>query len=128
MGAHRSRPGPKPDPTRPRSRHRATPARGGVVVLPAEGVDWPPPELPPGRAWTDAERDLWRSLWQSPSASQWDDADESAVAMFVVHRSAVLSGTASAWQAQECRHLADRLGLSPQGRQALRWQIGGGGE
>ncbi len=45
------------------------------------------------------------------------------MAQFVVHSVAVIGGQASAWQAQEARHLGDRLGLTPQGLAALGWRL-----
>lgn len=112
--------GPKADPTKPHSRHRPRDAGRRVVVLPPQ-CDLPAPKLPAGREWTRADRRLWRELWSSPQASQWDDSHASSVAMYVCHVAAVLSGTAAAWQAQEARHLADELGLTPRGMLALGW-------
>lgn len=118
-------PGPMSNPTKPHSRHRE---RGQVLVLPSEGCDLPPPALPAGRKWTAAHTTLWRSLWASPQAVMWDDSFASAVAMYVAHTVAVVSGKASAWQAQEARHLGDRLGLTPQGMHALGWRLAEPGE
>lgn len=114
-------PGPKADPSRPYSRHRE---RGGrkVVMLPAQ-CDLPAPDMPEGRAWTGAERDRWAELWSSPQATMWDDSFVPAVAMYVVHVSAVLRGEAAAWMAQESRHLAEQLGLTPRGMLALGWVL-----
>lgn len=116
---------PTPDPSRPHSRYRRT---HNVVVLPAEGCSLPPPRMPKGREWTAAQRALWRELWRSPQAVMWDDSYTSTVAMYVSHVSAVLEGTASAWQAQEARHLSDRLGLSPAGMLACGWRLPDPGE
>jgi hypothetical protein len=71
--------------------------------------------MPKGREWTTAERAMWRALWRSPQACEYDDSHVASVPMFVAHTSAVLAGTAAAWQASEARQLADRLGFSPQG-------------
>lgn len=114
--------GPQPDPTRPHSRYRERGGRRGVVVLPAE-CTLPAPRLPAGRDWSRGERKLWRELWSSPQASQWDDSAASSVAMYVVHVSAVLDGKAAAWQAQEVRHLANELGITPRGMLALGWVL-----
>jgi hypothetical protein len=48
--------------------------------------------------------------------------------MYVVHCSAVLAGTAAAWQATEARHLADRLGLTPTGLASCGWRLPEPGE
>ena len=58
----------------------------------------------------------------------WDDSFVSTVGMYVAHVSAVLAGEASAWQAQEARHLSDRLGLSPAGLIACGWRLPDPGE
>lgn len=116
-------PGPLPNPARPASRHR-TAARPGLVDLPADGCDLPIPPIPTGsRKWTAAERKLWRELWQSPQATQWDDSYCIAVAVYIAHSSAILSENASAWHAQEFRHLGDKLGLTPAGMASLGWRI-----
>nr|WP_202865975.1 hypothetical protein [Kribbella turkmenica] len=97
-------------------------------MLPAEGCDLPAPKLPPGRRWAQAERRLWKELWASPQAVQWDDSAASVVASYIVLTLAVLGGTAAAWQAAEARHLADRLGLTPTGMASLGWRIAERGE
>lgn len=120
--------GPLPNPAKGRSRYTAS--RGSeqagrarrVIVLPAVCED-PVPDMPPGREWTAAERDMWETLWTGPQANEWDDSFTMAVAMYVSHTFAVLSAKATAWHAQEARHLGDRLGLTPQGMAALGWQL-----
>jgi hypothetical protein len=117
-------PGPRPNPAKPYSRYRAgvQGGRKGLRVLPSE-CTLPPPKLPAGRKWAAHERALWRELWSSPQATQWDDSYGPAVAQYVVHTAAVLGGSASAWQASEARHLGDRLGLTPQGLAGLGWAL-----
>ncbi len=112
-------PSPTPNPSRPHSRHRQS---ATLVELPAECA-LPAPRLPRGRKWSPAERALWRELWSSPQATQWDDSYVPAVAQYVVHSVAVIGGQASAWMAQEARHLGDRLGLTPQGLTSLGWRL-----
>lgn len=116
-------PGPKPNPERPHSRHRPSARSRGLILLPVNGCELPAPKLPAGRTWSRDERRAWRELWAAPQASQWDDSAVAVVAMFVVHSGAVLSGSATAWQAREARHLADALGLTPAGMAALGWKI-----
>lgn len=120
-------PGPAPNPTKPYSKHRRLGARG-LVVLPLEGCSLPAPKLPTGRKWSAAERRMWRELWSSPQAVQWDDSAALPVSMLVVYHSAVLAESASAWQAAEARYLSDKLGLTPQGMVALGWRIAEPGE
>lgn len=120
-------PGPMPNPAKDRSRYSASRAseKGAsrrVIVLPAVCTD-PVPDMPPGREWSDAEAEMWETLWTGPQANEWDDSFIMAVAMYVANTFAVLAGTGSAWQAQEARHLSDRLGLTPQGMASLGWQM-----
>jgi hypothetical protein len=117
--------GPKADPSRQYSRHRDRKATRNLLVLPSE-CTLPPPKMPVGREWTREERRLWRELWTSPQATQWDDSYSTSVAAYIVHVSAVLSGQASAWQGQEMRHLGDQLGLTPRGLLALGWALDAG--
>lgn len=120
--------GPLPNPGKDRSRYTAARAsehrRGhsGLLTLPAT-CDLPVPGLPPGREWSHPEREMWEELWTGPQANQWDDSFIPVVAMFVTHCSNILGGRASAWMAQEARHLSDRLGLTPQGMVALGWEL-----
>jgi len=119
-------PGPSRTATKPNSRaRRNTGGSGnfGFIELPAGGCDLPVPRLPAGRAWSAEERKLWRNLWRSPQATQWDDSYIAAVAAYVVHASAIYDGTAKAWSAQEFRHLGDKLGLTPQGMANLGWMV-----
>ena len=119
-------PGPQRNASKPYSRaHRAAGITGnsGLVELPASGCDLPIPKLPGGRQWSSEERKLWRNLWRSPQATQWDDSYIAAVAAYVVHASAIYDGTAKAWSAQEFRHLGDKLGLTPQGMANLGWMV-----
>lgn len=111
---------PKRNPAKPYSKYRSK--LSTAVELPPE-CSRPAPPVPPGRDWSESERELWGELWRSPQACQWAEANITAVAMYVAHSSAVLSGEASAWQAQEARHLGDRLGLTPQGMSALGWRV-----
>jgi hypothetical protein len=58
----------------------------------------------------------------------WDEAYVGVVAMLVTHEVRVLAGEASAWEAQEARHLSDRLGLTPLGLHQLGWRLPEPGE
>jgi hypothetical protein len=115
--------GPMPDPTKPYSRYRQRSGVGRKVIVLPDQCDLPAPDLPAGREWSEDECARWAELWSSPQASMWDDSYVSAVAMYVSHVSAVLTGQASAWQAQEARHLAEQLGLTPRGMLALGWVL-----
>lgn len=114
--------GPMRNPGKPYSRHRSGGGTGGLLMLQAT-CDLPVPDLPPGREWSQPEVQMWEELWTGPQANQWDDSFIPVVAMFVTHCSNILGGRASAWMAQEARHLSDRLGLTPQGMVALGWEL-----
>jgi hypothetical protein len=124
MGPTAEMSGPLANPHKPHSRHRQ---RGQVLVLPSE-CSLPAPELPGGRRWTPAHQSVWATLWSTGQAVMWDDSFVQTVAMYVVHSVAVISGKATAWQAQEARHLGDRIGLTPQGLLALGWRLAEPGE
>ncbi|WP_216699434.1 hypothetical protein [Actinotalea ferrariae] len=117
-------PGPMSNPGKPNSRrHRSPGARSGLIELPAEGCSLPVPKMPKTRDWSAEERALWRNLWKSPQANEWDDSYIPAVAAYICHAVAVYDGSASAWQAQEMRHLGGQLGLTPAGMLALGWVV-----
>lgn len=115
--------GPKRDPSKPNSRAYRD-GKGGIVRLPASGCDLPVPDMPPGRDWTDYERELWGTIWSSPQATQFDDVYVPAVAAYIAHSTAIYAGKSSAWEAAEFRHLGDKLGLTPAGLMGLGWVIG----
>lgn len=113
--------------SKPNSRaHRrpvSTSVRAVLVSLPAAGCAYPVPPLPKGREWTPNERNRWAELWESPQATQWDDSVTGTVAVLVCFESAIYSGAASAWQAQEARYAGEALGLTPKAMAALGWVI-----
>lgn len=110
---------------KPRSRaHRGTVgSRQALTDLPATGCDLPVPDLPAGREWTEADLSRWQELWGSPQATQWDETARGTVAALVIYEAAIFGGTASAWQAQECRYAAESLGLTPRALGQLGWRI-----
>lgn len=113
--------------TKPNSRaHRRPPsatARAALVDLPAAGCTLPVPDMPAGREWTADEEARWDELWRSPQAVMWDDTVRCTVAVLLVYESAILAGSASAWQAQEARYAGEALGLTPKALVALGWRI-----
>ena len=86
----------------------------------------PVPALPAGREWSQAEQDRWTELWESPQATQWDDSVAGTVAAVVIYETAMLAGTAAAWQAQELRYATEALGLTPRSMAHLGWRIADG--
>lgn len=110
---------------KPRSRaHRGSVgAVRALVELPAAGCDLPVPDMPAVREWTEHERDRWAELWGSPQATQWDESARGTVAALVIYESAIMAGSAAAWQAQEARYAAESLGLTPRALGQLGWRI-----
>lgn len=110
---------------KPHSRAHRGPvgSRQALTELPAAGCDLPVPPLPMGRDWAAEEQARWDELWGSPQASQWDETARGTVATLVIFESAILSGSASAWMAQEARYAAEALGLTPRSLAQLGWRI-----
>ncbi|MGW6541909.1 hypothetical protein ACWGBH_03485 [Streptomyces massasporeus] len=116
------------NPSAPYSRFR-----GGIasqakeIVLPPE-CPYDPPPVPAHVAdsWDEAQHARWDDLWRSPQATQWDQAAASTVAVLVTFEREILTGNASAWQAQEWRYASAALGLTPEAMQKLNWRIGDG--
>jgi len=55
--------------------------------------------------------------------NQWDETARGTVACLVIFETAIFTGTASAWQAQEARYAAESLGLTPRSMTSLGWRI-----
>src|SRR5688500_11208553 len=97
---------------RSRAHRGSVGSRQALTDLPATGCELPIPDMPVGRAWSDVERGRWVELWESPQATQWDDTARGTVATLVIYETAIFTGSASAWQAQEARYAAESLGLT----------------
>lgn len=115
--------GPRPDPTKPFSRYTREGRATQRTQLPAEGNPLPPPELPTGRAWSDAERALWEEAWGSPQSTKWDLSMCGVVALYVAALGQMLTGRLTAGLVAEVRQLAEQLGLTPEGMRRLGWEI-----
>lgn len=71
----------------------------------------------------DAEAEMWRELWKTPQAVEWERSGYfREVAQYV--RWKVLGESGSLDAAKEARQYADRLGLTPLSLARLRWSIG----
>ncbi|MEV6993072.1 hypothetical protein AB0N87_28355 [Streptomyces sp. NPDC093228] len=117
----------RPESTRSRYGNRRTPGRAqptATITLPSE-VDLDPPPVPAGVDWTEAQRARWTELWTSPQSDMWDATAAGTVAVLVVYETALLSGAASAWMAQEYRYASEALGLTPKAMQTLGWKLEG---
>lgn len=116
---------PKRNLTRQHSRYRGPTAsgrKGGLVVLPRDGCSLPVPSMPAGD-WTAAEQERWIEVWESPQASQFDDASAVTVAVMIRYEGLLLTGKGTAWVAAEWRHATESLGLTPKAMAALGWVL-----
>lgn len=113
------------NPSAPHSRHRPglNSTSSNAIRLPAEGCTDPVPDMPPGRPWSDIERQRWEQLWTSPQATQWDESATGTVASLIIYEGAILAGTARAWQAEEARYAATELGLTPKAMLHMNWVV-----
>jgi hypothetical protein len=69
------------------------------------------------------EMALWRDLWSTPQASQWELLGWTRdVATYVRHK--ILGELGDRDDAKEARQWSDRLGLNPASMLRLRWTIG----
>lgn len=68
------------------------------------------------------EAELWRELWRTPQACEWDRLKWTReVAQYVRWKAAAECGDLDA--GKESRQYADRLGLTPKGLRSLMWVI-----
>ncbi len=124
-GGARTRSGPPPDPNALR-RDRKT--DGEWTVLPAEGRAGDPPAWPLSEhefgGWAEREMELWRRLWATPQAVQWQTmGQELEVALYVRRLVEVEQPGAAANLATLVRQMADALGLTIPGLRTNRWKI-----
>lgn len=106
---------PKMDPQRG--------ARGrGVVTLPAGGRKGEPPDWPLQPKPEYAEWKLWRELWASPQAVEWERQGWTRVVARYV-RCALAAEALDDRALAEARQLEDRLGLTPKAMRLLLWVV-----
>lgn len=70
-----------------------------------------------------ATRDWWRTVWASPMAAVYLDADVPALVRLAGLVDLVNRGTATTMTLSEIRQLEDRFGLSPLSRRRLQWEV-----
>jgi hypothetical protein len=115
-----------PQPKPPGQRRRRNAGQSQWQSLPASGrsrADMP--ELP-GEEWLDSTIEWWNTIWTSPMATAWVDADVDAIVRLARMRDEFHRGElpVSAFGAMQA--LEDRFGLSPKSRRALQWEIAQG--
>jgi hypothetical protein len=111
-----------PLPKTPETRRRTNSAP--FHDLPAEGRQGKPPAWPLSRKATRAEAALWRQVWATPQATQWEPLGyPRIVARYVILLIQAEVEGVQAYVLTEARHLEDRLGLSPKAMRSLGWRI-----
>lgn len=113
-------PGPPPKPAAQRRRRNAAPA---VTKLPAGKPARKAPTLPGAAKLQKSTRDWWATVWASPMAAVWLDADVPALVRLAMLIDTVATGDASVMVLAEIRQLEDRFGLSPLARRRLQWEL-----
>lgn len=74
------------------------------------------------KAIRDTEKALWRELWRTPQAVEWDRLKWTReVAQYVRHKAAAECGSLD--ESKEARLRAEALGLTPTGLRKLMWTI-----
>lgn len=114
-------PGAGVAPKHPDQRRNRNPKRqGDWIVLPKEGRQEPPPPTD-GYGFSKQTIEWWNLVWKSPQATQWTEDDIPALIELGLLRERLLDGKISV--APEVRQRTDQFGLTPAGRQRLRWVI-----
>src|SRR5436309_546039 len=117
-------PGPAPKPTGARRRRNkggsavklaaTAKVRHGVAQLPA---------LPGARELLPSTREWWKTVWASPMAAVYLEADVPALARLATLVDRQERGEAGSRLLGEIRSLEDRFGLSPLARRRLQWEV-----
>ena len=101
-------------------RRRNVPTAGEWMVLPAEPFKGAKPNTPKGLSAHALE--TWRQWWSSPMAWMWSAADWPALTRLIILIDEY-DEFGSLDRLKEIRLQEDRFGLSPKGRQGLRWRL-----
>src|SRR6266550_8015252 len=110
-------PGPPPKPASQRRRRNKAPA----VIKLANRRPSKPPALPKG--FSPAARKWWATVWASPMAALWLEADVPALVRLAALVDLADSGDMAPQVLAEIRQLEDRFGLSPLARRRLQWEL-----
>lgn len=118
-----------PTPKAPGARRRRNAEQSKWRTLPAGGRGTPAPALPRKTpAWLKRTRDWWATIWASPMATVWEDADIEGLVRLAELKDLFARGKAPASALPAMQQLEDRYGLNPKSRQAMLWQIDRGEE
>ena len=112
-----------------RRRRNKGPNGGGqeesTTKLPESGLTREAPPLPGRSKAHPRAKEWWATIWASPMAAVWVDADVPALARCAHLISRVWrEGDVPSHVLSEIRHIEDRFGLSPLARRRLQWEIG----
>lgn len=119
-------PAPKPAQLRQRQNRHATAAN---LSSAAESAKNAVPDLPPrsDEGWHPMVLEWWQSVWRSPMASEFLDADMRGGLFLLADlhqlRWTAKSATALIEAAKEIRLQEVRFGLSPIDRRRLQWEV-----
>lgn len=126
--------GPAPKPAAMRQRRNKTSTRAQLPTE-AEAADYEVPDLhdrDDGEAWHPNVLEWWASVWRSPMAREFLDADMKGGLYLLADlhqlRWTATSRTALLDAAKEIRLQEVRFGLSPIDRRRLQWEIARGEE
>jgi hypothetical protein len=113
-----------PTPKAPGARRRRNTDQGKWRQLPAAGRSAKAPALPTKKpVWLKRTRDWWTTIWASPMATAWEDADIDGLVRLAELKDAFARGAAPATALPAMQQLEDRYGLNPKSRQAMLWMI-----
>ena len=114
-------PGQGAAPKHPDQRRNRNPKRqGDWTVLPKARRKGAIPSTK-GYGFSKQTQAWWNQIWRSPQSTQWTEDDIPALVELALLRERLLDGKISV--AAEVRQRSDQFGLTPKGRQQLRWVI-----
>jgi phage terminase small subunit len=109
--------GPPPKPASQRRRRNAGPPELVLGTRPRRRAPKPPEGL------SDSTLRWWRTVWRSPMATAWLEADTLLAERLATLIEMLAQGRGGARLVAEIRALEDRLGLSPAARRRLGWLV-----
>ena len=117
---------PGPAPKDPAQRLRRNKDTIDWVDLPAD-PELESRDIPQFAGLGEAGRDKWSTIWVTPMATQWGDAEEGQAVRYC-QLVDIWTTTKETKVLAEMRHLEAALGLTPKARKELRWRIVDGAE
>jgi hypothetical protein len=111
-------------PAPPGHRRRRSRSQNDWRVLDRAGRAGRPPALPAKKpAWLKSTRKWWATVWASPMAAMYIDADMGALVRLARLQDDLAAGRLPPSTHAMVTQLEDRFGLTPRSRQQLMWQI-----